>query len=212
MERILPRRKGRRDRLRRRARRPDSSPGARGRASSPATIGRAAQRRPGRRDSPGTGPPSKFVCVGLNYQDHAAEMAKPLPAEPMLFFKPSTAVLDPDAPILLPPGVGRVDHEAELAVVIGRRAHRVSRARPGTTSSASPAVNDVTARDMQNRESSTRAARASIRSRRSAPASPTPRTVAPRMVEGWVNGERRQPSTTAQLIFPIDFSSNSSAS
>ena len=73
--------------------------------------------------------PGKFVCVGLNYRDHAAEMKKALPPEPLLFFKPSTAVLDPGAPILLPPGVGRVDYEAELAVVIGRRAHRVPRAR-----------------------------------------------------------------------------------
>ena len=56
-------------------------------------------------------------------------MKKALPAEPMLFFKPSTAVLDPGAPIMLPPGVGRVDYEAELAVVIGRRAHRVPRAQ-----------------------------------------------------------------------------------
>ncbi len=52
--------------------------------------------------------PSKMVCVGLNYRDHAEEMKKKLPPEPMLFLKPSTAVLDPGAPILLPPGVGRV--------------------------------------------------------------------------------------------------------
>src|SRR5262245_27139253 len=73
--------------------------------------------------------PSKMVCVGLNYRDHAAEMKKPLPPEPLLFFKPATAVLDPGEPIPLPPGVGRVDYEAELAVVIGKRAHRVPRAR-----------------------------------------------------------------------------------
>ena len=96
--------------------------------------------------------PAKFVCVGLNYRDHAAEMKKPLPAEPMMFFKPSTAVLDPGAPILLPPAVGRVDHEAELAVVIGRRAHRVPRARAWEYVFGVTAVNDVTARDIQNRE------------------------------------------------------------
>ena len=73
--------------------------------------------------------PSKMVCVGLNYRDHVAEMKKTLPAEPVLFFKPPTTVLDPGAAIQLPPGVGRVDYEAELAVVIGRRAHRVSRAQ-----------------------------------------------------------------------------------
>ncbi len=73
--------------------------------------------------------PSKIVCVGLNYKDHAAESGKPLPPEPLLFLKPPSAVIGPGDPIRLPPGVGRVDHEAELAVVIGRRAHRVSRVR-----------------------------------------------------------------------------------
>src|SRR5205814_4493725 len=72
--------------------------------------------------------PSKMVCVGQNYRDHIAEMKKTIPSEPVLFLKPSTAVLDPGQSIKLPPGVGRVDHEAELAVVIGRRAHRVARA------------------------------------------------------------------------------------
>ena len=52
--------------------------------------------------------PGKLVCVGLNYRDHAAEMKKAIPPEPMLFLKPSTATLDPGAPILLPPGVGTV--------------------------------------------------------------------------------------------------------
>src|SRR5215210_1724560 len=72
--------------------------------------------------------PSKIVCVGLNYTDHAGEVGKALPAEPLLFIKPSTAVIGPGDPIKLPPGVGRVDHEAELGVVIGRRAHRVTAA------------------------------------------------------------------------------------
>src|SRR4051812_41904163 len=62
--------------------------------------------------------PSKIVCVGLNYKDHAAETGKPLPAEPLLFIKPSTAVIGHGQPILIPPGVGRVDYEAELGIVI----------------------------------------------------------------------------------------------
>jgi 2-keto-4-pentenoate hydratase/2-oxohepta-3-ene-1,7-dioic acid hydratase in catechol pathway len=68
--------------------------------------------------------PSKMVCVGQNYLDHIAELKKSIPTEPVLFLKPPTTVLDPGRPIRLPPGVGRVDHEAELAVVIGRRAQR----------------------------------------------------------------------------------------
>src|SRR4051812_34953360 len=68
--------------------------------------------------------PAKIVCVGLNYKDHAAEQNKPLPAEPLLFIKPSTSVVGPGQPILIPAGIGRVDHEAELGIVIGRRAKR----------------------------------------------------------------------------------------
>src|SRR5688500_12151038 len=63
--------------------------------------------------------PSKIVAVGLNYKDHAAEVKKALPAEPLLFLKPSTAIIGPDDPIVIPKGAGRVDHEAELGVVIG---------------------------------------------------------------------------------------------
>jgi 2-keto-4-pentenoate hydratase/2-oxohepta-3-ene-1,7-dioic acid hydratase in catechol pathway len=152
--------------------------------------------------------PQKFVCVGLNYKDHAAEMKKPLPAEPMLFFKPATAVLDPDAAILLPPGVGRVDHEAELAVVIGRRAHRVTRARAWDYVFGITAVNDVTARDMQNREIQYTRAKSFDTFAPIGPCIATldsPASPGPLGVEGWVNDQCRQRSTTAQLIFPIDF-------
>ncbi len=97
--------------------------------------------------------PTKIVCVGLNYKDHAAEQNKPLPAEPLLFIKPSTAVIGAGDAIRLPPGVGRVDHEAELGVVIGRRAHRVKRANAWDHVLGLICVNDVTARDLQNRES-----------------------------------------------------------
>src|SRR3984893_7293832 len=64
--------------------------------------------------------PGKIVCVGLNYKNHAAEVGKKLPPEPLIFFKPSTAVLDPGETIKLPPAVGRVDYEAGLAAVISR--------------------------------------------------------------------------------------------
>src|SRR5262245_8000214 len=73
--------------------------------------------------------PSKIVCVGQNYRDHVAEMKYTMPTSPVLFYKPPSALLDPRAPIKLPPGVTNIHHEAELAVVIGRRAHRVPRAR-----------------------------------------------------------------------------------
>jgi 2-keto-4-pentenoate hydratase/2-oxohepta-3-ene-1,7-dioic acid hydratase in catechol pathway len=148
--------------------------------------------------------PSKIVCVGLNYKDHAAEVRKPLPAEPLLFLKPSTAVLDPGAAIRLPPRVGRVDHEAELAVVIGRRAHRVPAARAWEYILGLTCVNDVTARDLQNREQQYTRCKGFDTFAPIGPCIATGLNGAPRGVEGWVNGMRRQASSTAQLIFGIE--------
>src|SRR5262245_62030855 len=73
--------------------------------------------------------PSKVVCVGRNYVDHAAEMGNEVPPEPLLFLKPSTAVIGPDDLVRLPPQSKQVEHEGELAVVIGAPgARRVDRA------------------------------------------------------------------------------------
>jgi 2-keto-4-pentenoate hydratase/2-oxohepta-3-ene-1,7-dioic acid hydratase in catechol pathway len=148
--------------------------------------------------------PSKIVCVGLNYRSHAAEVKKALPAEPLLFIKPSTSVLDPGAPIKLPPGVGRVDYEAELAVVIGRRAHRVPAARAWDHILGLTCLNDVTARDLQNKESQYTRCKGFDTFAPLGPCIATGLNGEPRMVEGWLNGERRQGSSTADLIFPIE--------
>ena len=148
--------------------------------------------------------PSTIVCVGLNYRDHAAEMNKKLPAEPMLFLKPATTVLNPGEPIRLPPGVGRVDYEAELAVVIGRRAHRVPRSRAWDHILGITCLNDVTARDIQNREIQYTRAKGFDTFAPIGPCILTGANGVARSVEARVNGERRQSSTTAQLIFTIE--------
>jgi 2-keto-4-pentenoate hydratase/2-oxohepta-3-ene-1,7-dioic acid hydratase in catechol pathway len=148
--------------------------------------------------------PSKIVCVGLNYRSHAAEVKKPLPAEPLLFIKPSTAVLDPCGAIKLPPGVGRVDYEAELAIVIGRRAHRVSAARAWDYILGLTCLNDVTARDLQNKESQYTRCKGFDTFAPLGPCIAPGLNGEPRMVEGWLNGQRRQGSSTADLIFPIE--------
>ena len=148
--------------------------------------------------------PSKIVCVGLNYRSHAAEVKKALPAEPLLFIKPSTSVLDPGAPIKLPPGVGRVDYEAELAVVIGRREHRVTAARARDYILGLTCLNDVTARDLQNKESQYTRCKGFDTFAPLGPCITTGLNGEPRTVEGWLNGERRQGSSTADLIFPIE--------
>jgi 2-keto-4-pentenoate hydratase/2-oxohepta-3-ene-1,7-dioic acid hydratase in catechol pathway len=148
--------------------------------------------------------PSKIVCVGLNYKDHAAETGKPLPAEPLIFIKPSTAVIGPGAPIRLPPGVGRVDHEAELGVVIGKRAHRVARANAWDYILGLICVNDVTARDLQQTESQFTRCKGFDTFAPIGPCIATGLNGEPRDIEGWVNTERRQASNTKHLIFPID--------
>jgi 2-keto-4-pentenoate hydratase/2-oxohepta-3-ene-1,7-dioic acid hydratase in catechol pathway len=150
--------------------------------------------------------PSKIVCVGLNYKDHAAEVKKPLPEEPLIFIKPSTSVVGPGDPIVLPEGVGRVDHEAEVAIVIGRRASKVGADEAGQYILGITCVNDVTARELQEKGAGYTRAKGFDTF---APVGPcivrgldhgVPEGLS---VEGWVNGTRRQASSTRQLIFPI---------
>ncbi|GGK19547.1 2-hydroxyhepta-2,4-diene-1,7-dioate isomerase [Pilimelia terevasa] len=94
--------------------------------------------------------PSKVVCVGRNYADHAAEHDAPVPKEPLLFLKPSTAVIGPQDAIRLPVQSARVEHEAELAVVIGAPgARRADRAAAQRAIFGYTCANDVTARDLQ---------------------------------------------------------------
>jgi 2-keto-4-pentenoate hydratase/2-oxohepta-3-ene-1,7-dioic acid hydratase in catechol pathway len=150
--------------------------------------------------------PSKIVCVGLNYKDHAAEVKKPLPAEPLIFIKPNTCVVGPGEAVVLPGGVGRVDHEAELAVVIGRRATRVPERDAGDYILGITCMNDVTARDLQNNGAGYTRAKGFDTF---APLGPCVALGldysgdAGLAVEGWVNGDRRQASSTRELIFRI---------
>ena len=148
--------------------------------------------------------PSKIVCVGLNYKDHAGEVGKALPAEPLLFIKPPSAIIGPGEPIRRPPGVGRVDHEAELGIVIGRRAHRVSAANAWDYVLGLICVNDVTARDLQKQEAQYTRCKGFDTFAPIGPCVATGLGPEPRLVEGWVNGQRRQSSSTTHLIFPIE--------
>lgn len=93
--------------------------------------------------------PSKVVCVGKNYADHAREMGGEPPANPVIFMKPSTSVIGPNAAIKLPPDSTRVDFEGELAVVIGTPCRDVPAGRASSVLLGSTIANDVTARDQQ---------------------------------------------------------------
>jgi 2-keto-4-pentenoate hydratase/2-oxohepta-3-ene-1,7-dioic acid hydratase in catechol pathway len=97
--------------------------------------------------------PSKVVCVGLNYRDHAEETGQPIPKVPIFFTKAVTSVIGPGAPIVLPLDSEQVDYEAELAVVIGARCRRVSRDAARDAIAGYTIMNDVSARDWQFRTS-----------------------------------------------------------
>lgn len=97
--------------------------------------------------------PSKIVCVGRNYVGHASELGNEVPTEPLIFLKPPSSLVDGGASIPIPPDVGRVDFEGEIGLVMGRRAHRVTEAEAWSYVSGVVALNDVTARELQKKDS-----------------------------------------------------------
>jgi 2-keto-4-pentenoate hydratase/2-oxohepta-3-ene-1,7-dioic acid hydratase in catechol pathway len=147
--------------------------------------------------------PSKIVAVALNYKAHAAEQGKPLPPEPLIFIKPSTAVIGPGDVIRLPGGVGRVDHEAEMGVVIGRRASAVPAERAGEHILGVTCVNDVTARELQKKVGHYTRPKGFDTFAPVGPCIACGLDWSNLRVRGWVNGTLRQDSTTADLIFSV---------
>jgi 2-keto-4-pentenoate hydratase/2-oxohepta-3-ene-1,7-dioic acid hydratase in catechol pathway len=147
--------------------------------------------------------PSKIVAVGLNYRAHAAEQGKPLPTEPLIFIKPSTAVIGPGEAIQLPRGVGRVDHEAEAGIVIGRRASRVRAEDASKVILGVTCVNDVTARELQRREGHYTRPKGFDTFAPVGPAIALDQDYSDLTVRAWVNDELRQDSSTRDLIFPV---------
>lgn len=147
--------------------------------------------------------PSKIVAIGLNYKDHAGEMNKPLPEEPLMFLKPATAVIGPEDPIRMPPGVGRVDYESELAVVIKRRAYRVAARDAGDYVLGLTCMNDVTARELQTKDVQYTRAKGFDTFAPLGPCIAVGLDGSALGVEGWVNDEKKQASNTRQLIFSI---------
>ncbi len=148
--------------------------------------------------------PSKIVAVGLNYKAHAEETGKEIPAEPMLFLKPSTSVIGPGETIRLPSQSTRVDHEAELAVVIGKAARNVEGDAIGDAILGYTCGNDVTARDLQARDVQFTRAKgfdsfSPLGPHIAVGVDPGDLEIACR-----VNGEVRQRSRTSDLVFPVE--------
>ncbi len=96
--------------------------------------------------------PSKIVAVALNYREHAKEMKKPIPEEPLIFLKPASAVINPEDEIVLPEISERVDYEGELGVVIGKRAKDISPEEAKECILGYTCFNDITARDLQRKD------------------------------------------------------------
>ena len=151
--------------------------------------------------------PSKMVCIGLNYKDHAAEQNKPLPTSPLMFIKPSTSAIGPGEAIVIPSGIGRVDHEAEVGVVIGRRARHVKEADARDYVLGLTCFNDVTARELQQKGAQYTHAKGFDTFAALGPcvAGVDYQAAGGVGVQGLVNGETRQDSSTAQLVFSIDY-------
>jgi 2-keto-4-pentenoate hydratase/2-oxohepta-3-ene-1,7-dioic acid hydratase in catechol pathway len=148
--------------------------------------------------------PTKIVAIGLNYKDHAAEVNKPLPAEPLMFIKPSTAVIGPGEPIRLPRGVGEIHYESELAVVIRRTASNVPAADASRYVLGLTCLNDVTARELQRKDIQYTRAKGFDTFAPIGPCIAAGLDASSLAIEGWVNGERKQSSNTNQLIFPVE--------
>jgi 2-keto-4-pentenoate hydratase/2-oxohepta-3-ene-1,7-dioic acid hydratase in catechol pathway len=148
--------------------------------------------------------PSKIVALGLNYRDHAAEFGHPVPDEPLIFLKPSTAVIGPDAAIIYPRMSRRVDYEAELAVVMGKTAHRVREDQALEYVLGYTCMNDVTARDLQKKDGQFTRAKGFDTFAAMGPwietAVADPDNVT---VEAYLNGERRQHGSTTNMVFGV---------
>lgn len=152
--------------------------------------------------------PTKIVCVGLNYVDHAKELDMPLPEEPIIFLKPPTAVIGHEGEIVYPSSSTRVDYEAELGIVIGKRCKGVKRDKAEDVILGYTAFNDVTARDLQEKDGQWTRSKSFDTF---APVGPyivtkdevgDPHSL---FVKLFLNGELKQNSNTKNFIFDIPY-------
>jgi 2-keto-4-pentenoate hydratase/2-oxohepta-3-ene-1,7-dioic acid hydratase in catechol pathway len=150
--------------------------------------------------------PSKIVCVGRNYAAHAAELGNEVPKEPLIFLKPPSSLIGPDEPIVLPSVSQRVEHEGELAVVVGRRCSHLRDSDDALTYIFGyTCLNDVTARDIQKLDVQFTRAKGFDTFCPIGPHIETHLDLSNILVETYVNGERRQSGATSRMIYSCAF-------
>ena len=150
--------------------------------------------------------PSKIVCVGRNYREHAAELGNPMPQEPLLFLKAPSAIVGDGQAIKLPDASERVEHEGELAVVIGRRCSRLSPPEdPLSYILGFTCLNDVTARDLQRKDVQFTRGKSFDTFCPVGPYVVTGLDPSDLKVETRVNGEVRQSGRTSAMAFPVPY-------
>ena len=148
-------------------------------------------------------PRSKVVCVGKNYSDHAKEMGGEVPPEPIIFLKPNTSVIGPNDVIQWPWMSERIDHEAELAIVIGRICKDVPRERVNEVIFGYTIANDVTARDLQSRDGQWSRAKGFDTFCPLGPWIDTDFIPGNQEITCTVNGEIKQRATLNQMMFDV---------
>jgi 2-keto-4-pentenoate hydratase/2-oxohepta-3-ene-1,7-dioic acid hydratase in catechol pathway len=144
---------------------------------------------------------SKIVCIGQNYRKHAEEMGKPVPAEPLIFIKPSTSLNSPRSPIRIPKASEEVHYEAELGLVIGERLKNADEATAARAIFGLMCFNDVTARDIQRREVQHTRSKSYDTFSCAGPWLVTGLSGADLRIQCRVNGQVRQDSRTSDMVF-----------
>ena len=148
---------------------------------------------------------SKAICIGLNYKDHAQEFQLPIPTEPVVFIKPSTAALKPGGVIQYPAMCKRLDYEAELAIVIGKKAKSVPITDVNKYILGYTCANDVTARDLQPKQGQWTVSKSFDTFCPFGPFISDEVDPSNLVIESQVNGKTMQKSNTSNLIFSVPF-------
>lgn len=147
--------------------------------------------------------PSKIVCVGRNYVDHAKELGNQVPRTPLIFLKPPSSAIGDGEAIILPRASQRVEYEGEIGIVIGRPAHRVPEPDAHGCVRGIVAINDVTARDLQKTDGQWTRAKGFDTFCPVGPERPAPNALDELVVITRVNGVERQRGSAAEMVFPI---------